>query len=491
MNTTRIQNFENFCKSSATNVEIMEKAVRQEVTVQTSLDDVIAIAIQSKKSIVLTGTAGSGKTHLIETIGEPTGYTVCRDLADSVDMWSQLLKPNEPCIVAGNEGALLKGAENGHLGFRQAVEILHRIQKGEEVSDGNLVVIDVAGFDPVGNHTLKQILQLPLLTDYILDKNDAWKKDAWNCLKSEKVRTKICNLLESVSSESDGFTFRQLWQLIAEMMQKGSEVEGTWFHILINGNNHISKHVKEFFKLSDIPMTHYGNKFWYGDILDQLELFETETHEIIKRIVSQMLTSETDKSKYFNYLRILSFFALKESRDFSSTTNDWKNISNGKVDTIINLINRYMTYGLLSLGSGELLLWFEHATERRQEKPDTIFAIGKAASNDFEIRRSNCVANCGGKQVVGGRKILVHKPTGATLLLTKELVEGIGQTRSFKSKDRRHVEYDWRICHFMSEVSEKVMHKDRIIMAKFDFKARKGNLTEWEINDQSVRRVEG
>ena len=110
-------------------------------------------------------------------------------------------------------------------------------------------------------------------------------------------------------------------------------------------------------------------------------------------------------------------------------------------------------------------------------------------SSEFEIRRSRCVANALEKQVYGGRKLLIHKPTNATLLLTKELITGIGQTRAYKNKDRKSVEYDWRICHFLAQVSKDSVQKERLLMAKFEFENRLGAITEWEIEESSVSRI--
>jgi hypothetical protein len=485
---TLIENFEKFCKSSATNVEIMDDDLRHEVNVKTKLDEIIAVAIKNKRSVVLTGTAGSGKTHLIETIGSPEGYQICRDLADSMEKCGQFLKPNTPCIVAGNEGALIKAAKSGHEGFQKAVEYLHRIQKGEDVSEENMVVIDVAGFDPVGSHTIDQILQLPIIEQYINQSQD-WRQEAWICLKSQKVRARICRLLETVSAESEGYTFRQLWQMIADIVVNGKNEESTWYFRLIEGESQISNDIKKCLKISELALTHIGNKMWHGDLLGNMDLFVPESHEILKRLVDNLSDDEQMRRQQFKQLRTLAYFAMEEEEDLFGNETHWQEICKGKVDTVLSLINKYLTYGFLSLGSTDLYLWFEHASERREDKQDAIFATGKVPSSEFEIRRSRCVANALEKQVYGGRKLLIHKPTNATLLLTKELITGIGQTRAYKNKDRKSVEYDWRICHFLAQVSKDSVQKERLLMAKFEFENRLGAITEWEIEESSVSRI--
>lgn len=138
----------------------------------------------------------------------------------------------------------------------------------------------------------------------------------------------------------------------------------------------------------------------------------------------------------------------------------------------------------------DLELWLQHETERRLIKPEVQISLGTARANDFAIRRSHVIANRpdGVEQIEGGRLLLVHV-NGATLFVTKDLVDGVLRPRSHRTNERRDVEYDWRIARFFERVAAGASRPDRLMAARFDFQARTARLMVWQIGLDRIRKV--
>src|SRR5690606_29246922 len=118
-----------FLNSSATTVEWMSDALRHAVTIRTPLTEVLQSAIDEGRQVVLAGTAGSGKTHLLRTAELGRDYRVVADLAALPETeWTNLFSTPR-LLVAGNEGAFLRGMRRGYPGFDSVIEALHSIQQ--------------------------------------------------------------------------------------------------------------------------------------------------------------------------------------------------------------------------------------------------------------------------------------------------------------------------------------------------------------------------
>ena len=70
-----------FLTSSATTVEWMSDELRRELSIQTGLEKVVLAALGANRSVVIAGTAGSGKTHLMRMAGDVKSHVVVPDLA--------------------------------------------------------------------------------------------------------------------------------------------------------------------------------------------------------------------------------------------------------------------------------------------------------------------------------------------------------------------------------------------------------------------------
>lgn len=491
-----LADLEEFLTSSATNVEWMTDQLRSAVSVATGLEAIIRSSIDEGRSVAIAGTAGSGKTHLLRSVGADPKYKVVPDLAALSDReWRTLFARNTRVIVAGNEGAFLQGMRKGYAGFSDIITALHTIQRGQEYDGAGPVVIDAAGFDPAGSHSVAKMLSLPLLKTFVTSRNNELAAVAWEMLSDEAVTHRIALLVEAASAEAeaDGFTFRQLWQLVADLAL-GSLSDEPWFCRLLAGSSEVTRQLNQTFDVRTVPLPHIGNQLWHGDLHRLMPAFMESAAPVLERLLSRVLKSRSDDERFRHFadLRVLSLFGLRQSPLDSmlrSGSELWTSIGKGESSALLRSINRYFAYDLIEL-SDDLELWLQHDTERRVQKPSVQASLGSAASNEFEVIRSKVVANRppAVAPISGGRRILWHRPTNATLSVTKDLVDGILTTRSHLVHDRKDVEYDWRITQFFEQVARSAARPDRLKVAKFDFQTRQARLMIWQLGNQ-IRKV--
>jgi hypothetical protein len=485
---------EDFLTSSATNVERMSDSLRSALNVATGLEEVVRAAIREGRSIAIAGTAGSGKTHLLQTVGGSAAFRVVEDLTPLPEReWKTLFTNGEKVIVAGNEGAFLQGMHRSYAGFAEVVTSLHEIQKGVDFRGSGPVVIDAAGFDPAGSHTIEKMLAIPLLAEYVSAKRGTLAKLAWGMLQDPEVLRRIGDLIELASAESDadGFTFRQLWQLVSDLVL-GSEDDEAWFTRLFLGKSEVSKRLSQAFDTRTIPLPHVGNHLWHTDLEFLKGIYCEAALPALEYLLSRRPSNEDERLDQFADLRLLSLFALRESPADSllrSGSNTWHAVRSGESAPLLQAINRYFAFDLLPLGD-DIELWLQHDTERRTFKPNIQISLGSARAGDFELLYSQVVANRpeGVAPVRGGRRILLHGPSRAALSVTKDLVDGILKTRSHRIHDRKDVEYDWRLTTFFEQIARKASRPERLRIAEFDFQARTAKMLIWQIGS-TIKKV--
>ena len=492
-----LTDLQDFLTSSATTVEWMSDDLREAVSIETSLEHVIAAAVAAKRTVVIAGTAGSGKTHLLRMAGQLDGCQVIPDLAAlPTTEWQDLFKKkSKVVVVAGNEGAFLSGA--GIPGFDDIVASLHELQKGNDPQSNGAVVIDAAGYDPAGNHAIAKILQLPILKRYVESKGDHLLSAAWEMMSEEKVRRRIALLVEmaSAQSELDGFTFRQIWKFVSDLVEGGTGVSALWFHRVFNGESEISKKIAQSFNPNSLALPHIGNHLWHLDLEFIRDHMDESAIPILEQLMPLAIREKTDGARRENValLRQLATFASRSSalEDRLERPQDlWNQIRKKQHGALLSEINRYMTYGLLALGD-HLELWVQHDTERREIKPNVQISLGTAPSDDFGLRRSVVIANPPPNvpQVEGGRLLLVHEKSETSFPITKDLIDGLMRGRSHQTKERRRVEYDWRLSRLFSAVSSQAARADSLKIAMFDFQARTAFLVRWQVNGARIERL--
>jgi hypothetical protein len=486
-----------FLRSSATNVEWMSDELRTKLHVDTGLEQVVREAIREGRSVVIAGTAGSGKTHLLQSIGAIKGYEVTPDLsALDEEKWSGLFSGKRKVIVAGNEGAFLQGSHKQYKGFREIVDLLHALQNGQSKSGEGPTVIDAAGFDPAGNGVVKELVKLGPLARYAEGLSDL-PATAWTMLQNDVVSQRLALLIEVASADSgtDGFTFRQIWQFIAALLEGDQDESSPWYENVFAGKSEISRRISASFQVTALPLPHIGNLLWHGDHQRVRNAFLDCAVPVLDRVmpIMQKEQSDAERLESFKALRMLAAFGLKDSPIDGALHrgNDlWSKVRNGDSDALLSALGHYFAFGLIDFGD-DLELWIQHETERREVKPDVQVSLGVARATDFKIQRSVVFANRpkGVEQKVGGRYLLVHDESGASLTVTKDLIDGILRVRSHRTNERRVVEYDWRLGRFFEGIAHTLARPERLKVAKYDFQARKGRLLTWQVSADQIRKV--
>lgn len=488
-----------FLFSSAANVERLSDQVRQEINVATGLEEVIRQAIANKRDIVIAGTAGSGKTHLLRMIGGEnlSEYKVIPDLAALPEKeWSKIFSDDQKVIVAGNEGAFLQGKSNGYATYDTVVDILHSTQRGELYENNDQpVVIDVAAYDPAGSKILGKMLNINILDNYISETKSIEEQLSWKMFADDLVVKRLESIVEIASSSGsgEGFTFRQLWKFIGELVNGNQSL--FWFEKITNNGGEVTSRISKIFSPNFFPLPHVGNHMWFGDMAYLRPKFLPSAVPLLEIFISQIQEkgNNFDRDKTFNRLKLLALFGMKNSPlddVWRFSTDLWTVVRNFQVNPLIEAINKYLSYGLVDLGD-ELELWCQHDAERRSLKPTSIMSFGRVPSSDFEIIRSRVFNNLSSTNIklFGCRYLLRHNRSGASVVITKDLLDFIGRPRSFKTNDRLSLEYDWRLLQFIMQVASKSATPEKLRVVNFNFLRRSANIYAWQISQDRIRRV--
>lgn len=498
---TLLSELDKFLRLSATNDEMMPSVLRNKLHIPTGLEDAIKSALDQGMAIAITGTAGSGKSHLLKAVvSTSNSYHCVPDLTEaSEDDWHSYFDSPKKIVVAGNEGAFLLGEKKGIPGFADIIQALHSIQAGKPhiPAKSHIMVVDAAGFDTSGQCVISSILELPILQSYVDGYSSEFAKSAWSMLSNKNVRTRVAKLVEiaSAHSETDGFTFRQLWQCAADLLVV-SESDQPWFVQLFSGFSDVSSRIKQVFDPASVSLPHIGNRLWYADMQRLEPLFLNEARSVLGRMLALMAREQSldRRLELYKKLRLLSLFGLQKSpldEMLREGSELWSQVYKCHPRGLLQAINNYFAYGLIDFGD-DLELWIQHDTERRQLKPKLQVSIGTAPANSLSLKKSLAIANPPqGVLAPSGSRLLLKHESGATLFVTKDLVEGLVKIRSHRMTDRQDIEYDWRLSSFFEKVaSSGASRSDKLQVAHFDFQTREGRTSKWQITD-SIRKVGG
>jgi len=497
--------FAAFLMSSSPIDERVSDELRPWIHIRTALLDALERALQTGRTVVIAGTAGSGKTSLIRAADVPGTYRCILDLtATDRSEWDTLFRGGSPTLVAGNEGAFLLGSASNAPGFAQVVRDLHAIQTGTEVRDDDrAVVIDAAGLDPAHDNSIGKLLRLPIVKDYVSQNGNEKTISAWGMFDDDLVIDRLTLLVQAAAAAhgNEGFTFRQLWQFVADLATAAS-IEEAWFERLFTREGTVCNRINEVFDQSRAALPQTGSLFWYGDHIRLSDRVVPKAVPALKSILDHLRhlrlggsgARRSEELRAYEQFRQFAIFGLKESPLERLITEDaslWQHVIKEECTPFLRAINRYNTYGLLSIGT-DLELWVDHRTERRTEKTDVQVSLGSAPSSDFTIRSSLVVANDqrDAPAIRGCRRLLHHVPSGTSMVVTRDLTDGISSERSVRLKDRESLEYDWRIGRFLTAVAPRVSRPDHLRVAYFDFGGRSAKFATWNIG-QTIQKISG
>lgn len=528
---TATEQLRSFLLASSKNAEQFPDELLDAINVATELDSILSAAVERGHDVVIAGTAGSGKTHLLSRLAAACKYPLVRfgseeprrgkfvrvveDLTaleekDELRVFDRV-KHCHAIVVAANEGALIGASrrDDNDRGRRPnpyavAVEYLHGMQQGAVISGSSPVVIDAAGYDPASSEVVERLLALPALERLVCSRptcscedTECPRQRAWKLMMSKEVRQRLAALVNGAARGAEGFTFRQLWHFIADLALGGNCAEGAdgeppsspWFYRVYAGTSQVSSAIRDTYPLIQFPMPGIDARIWYGD-WDWLEALGSSGSPSVRMLVPIRPPQAVPQALAYTVFEwVRSQILFTSSRDYGERSYQptalgslWSAVVNQRVPELIRAINHYMTYGM-GPASAELEMWCDLSVERRSERPDAQASIGRVPASDFSVARSLIAANpsCGVPMPAGHRFFLRHEKSGAVLPLTRSTVGVISAGRSARMADRQHTETDWLLMRFFARIGTTEASVNRLRVACFNFLNRDYREYEWDV----------
>jgi hypothetical protein len=204
------------------------------------IDQFLADQVASGQSLVLTGNAGDGKTHLLRRIRpalEAAGAVIVEDAtalmrhddsAPVLDLWRQAEAAGRPFCIAANEYPLYQ-IRNAGVGFGPVDEVTRQCRQrlaygvaaAEEAAVGVLVV-DLSLRNPLApdlaDVMLNALLTDPALQAVVAGGSEPVARRNVELLSQARVRERLRALLDRLIALGDRSTVRELWIILARMV---------------------------------------------------------------------------------------------------------------------------------------------------------------------------------------------------------------------------------------------------------------------------------
>ena len=207
--------------------------------IESDIERFIAKQVRTGTSVVVTGNAGDGKTHLLRRVKrdlQSTGAIVVEDATAAMrvgepgpvlEKWQEAIKGGQPFCLAANEYPLYQ-LRMGDVSAPHLVEVgrqcRHRLAYGDDEDSecaSNVVVIDLSLRNPLAGEFFDSMLDT-LLRDNELNTARASPADALVRANAERlahpqVRARLRTLAERMVALGKRTTVRELWILFARM----------------------------------------------------------------------------------------------------------------------------------------------------------------------------------------------------------------------------------------------------------------------------------
>jgi hypothetical protein len=504
--------------------ETVSSDLRAAISVETGLEESLQSAVAAGRDVVVAGSAGGGKTHLLHvldaqytTIEWPNGTVpgeefvrVVPDATVVIDAIRQggLAERPPKClaqVVAINEGPLLELArEEPWSEFARAVRLLHEAQRGNRSSSSDPeapVVIDVGGYDPIENGVVGRLLALPLLKDLVMslacscdDASICPRKLAWHQLDSEETRQRVNDILRLANVAGRPLLFRDIWDFIADVALGGScdsdPPTSPWFWRIFSGRSLLSSHLRAVADPSLVVYPRAEAHLWWGDwTADEIQLVGGV--ELVPLVTDPPYSGDT-----YRWIKAQLLFVFR-GQSILSVIRDQVNLEmltslgRQRVGEVVTVLNDYMCYGTRPLISQRLDLWMDMGVERRLNRARGQASLGRVPVSELEIVRSSAVANhpdpnC---DVPGSRIFLLHSASGASFGLSADALNLLHSGRSFRISDRPHTDMEWQITDFYAAIAQEHSDADQLSVLQLQFDAMSGDVRTYLVAP-STRTIE-
>jgi len=170
-NSTGLDYVRNLYRGVSAYADQTDEHALSDIHIETALDAAVLKAIQDGKDVVLTGSPGDGKTHLIRMLlprlasmdGQHPELELdasCLTEDELFDKWQRARRKKQPFVLAVN-AAVLYAVSEEHSKFKPAAsakrQLLHAVTEDEtsDVEDENVAVFDLSRRDALAPDTVK------------------------------------------------------------------------------------------------------------------------------------------------------------------------------------------------------------------------------------------------------------------------------------------------------------------------------------------------
>lgn len=461
------------------------------------LDQTLVKALGRGNDVFVAGTAGGGKTMLVDQIVEQLASLgtktliiddfeesslpradvyVVRDLtAIGPDVFLKFFKApgRSPMLIAANEGALMDEALEGRL--IQIVDDLHAMQNGLSLNSDGPVIVDMAAIDPLGD-SLSQLLSNELLHNACRtaalqngESTDGPRLRALAQLKDEHRARAVARLIQLALGPGE-VTFREVWNFLADIFLGGSDnfspPSSVWFWRFFFGDSSLSARVAavlkpEYLSLPESSLALYNGNFlglglseesqvaWVHPGEDPSRITGEQQRDLMRWLRLQLVFLNLLNDQGVATVPFVGGFAIK----FSELAFQRK----GAVEIASAINNYFKGQHLDNSQFTGLELWVDLMVERRQDRGPLV-SLGRVPSVSLTIKNSYAISRVVGYELKGSR-VFLHAFDGdrvASLELSSEFSQVISRGRSTRTFDRYSDDVDLSLRKFFFSAANKI-----------------------------------
>ena len=458
-----------------------------------TLEDCLIEALISGRSMVISGSAGGGKTMLIEyivakVIARKPDIDLCviKDLTAIAGDRSEYLEangiPKRQFIIAANEGILRTQEIRKFL--PNVWENLRSLQNGEKVNvDDSIIVVDIAGFDPVSS-SLAGILTSPEIRKAVLlYEENCEHNQGFGCPRTEALEQldlQMANFLVEIVKSAFGsgeITYRELWNFVIDVLMGGNcdgpVPNSVWFWRIFKGDSSISTRLMSHHRPVIMPMPEITPFLFRGDWQKVISIAFTGRYSFVDPGSTPLgLANNLEVADLLLWLKVQTAFALRASGSkkpmfLGERSGDLERrvLRDNRLDLLIQSINSYFWREPRTSDKSSLSLWIDFATQKRPKRSKSLVGLGEFPRRSLEIRRSYVIANLLGGAEEGTRAYLKTKRvSNASLELTTPLFGALIQGRPISTERRKYDDADYAIRRFFLEAFDKEEVEDQDVV---------------------------
>ena len=489
------------------------------------LDAILANSLAAGSSVVVAGSAGGGKTALLEGIvgqlppgsrgidaskllgsrSRPTAGTVAvvPDLTavqgDRGAFLSKVAKLGLPMLIAANEGVLHRTTLPPEIA--STPDILRTMQSGLDVTDGHPVVVDLAGMDPIPDAlpallAHDDLLRAARAADGCHDEDLCPRSMAFEQLAEPSVVAAVTDLVKRTLGNDEAL-FRELWDFLSDLLLGGScdgqAPTSPWFWRIFYGDSSIAQRLRSALRPEHVPLPRLAAALYFGDwqvVIGELPLgrlfvdpglppADVEPvdvrHQLIRWLKAQViLLSRGTGVTYEN-----RFIGEKAGALEQLVQN-----GGGDLTPLIRALNAYFErVKPKDADGGQLSLWADMAIERRTHRSTTLVSLGRISSTRLSLVRSTVLVNHAGSPEFGSRLYLSTRDSKARLALDSKLFSALARGRAVGSSDRTNDDADFAIRRFYFSLASLVTGEDPSRLETMSWLAGSSNsIRRWRVN---------